>query len=363
MRVLVFLLIIILAGAGLWWHASRQPPSTPPSAPPGPAVAAPPVKPSAFRKLVFPTDQQALLETPQAGVFQPTDAGNIESALYGSVRTVKSGHGLVASFHEGIDIAPLRRTARGMPMDNVHAVSDGRVGYVNRVPGNSNYGQYVVLLHDDPMGEVYTLYAHLAAVDPALQQGRAVASGAVLGRMGNTPASIIPAGRGHLHFEVGLLLNARFGEWFRAQRLKPDHGAFNGWNLQALNPLEFLRFQHDGTDFTFRRFLDRVPVAFEVMAPVNGPLDYFRRYPSLWDGDAMRPGWVVLACSENGTPLRGRMAAPEEIRQVNGRKPVVLEANAGVLGRNGCHLVQRDGNGGWRIGTKGERWLEILAYP
>jgi hypothetical protein len=32
-----------------------------------------------------------------------------------------------------------------------------------------------------------------------------------------------------------------------------------------------------------------------------------------------------------------------------------------VLGRNGCRLIVRQ-NGRWVLGSKGERWQEILRY-
>jgi murein DD-endopeptidase MepM/ murein hydrolase activator NlpD len=359
MRVLIIVLLVVVLGAAVWrvrqrWESGPELVATAPSLPVS--------RISAFRKVVLPTDQQGLLDEPRAGVFQPTGSGNVQSALYGSVRTVQSGKGLASSFHEGVDIAPVHRDARGLPLDKVYAVASGKVGYVNRQPGNSNYGNYVVLLHEDPVGEVYTLYAHLAAVESSLQSGVAVMSGAELGRMGHTPVSIIPVERAHLHFEVGLLVNARFGEWFRGQRLKPDHGNFNGQNLLALNPLEFLKSQRGHEEFEFGDFLKAVPVAFEVLVPMVRPCDYFRRYPGLWEGTAETAGWAVLSCSENGTPLKGRAATAAETLKARGRKPVVLSVNAEVLGRNGCHLIQHEGTG-WRAGAKGARWLEILTYP
>ena len=124
----------------------------------------PPPPPLLWSKLVFPTQQQGLLEEGREDVFQPTAAGTRESALYGSVRTVNRGGRLLASFHEGIDIAPVRRDRRGRPLDDVLAVAEGKVAYVNKVAGNSTYGKYAVVEHDDPMGPVYTLYAHLASV-------------------------------------------------------------------------------------------------------------------------------------------------------------------------------------------------------
>jgi murein DD-endopeptidase MepM/ murein hydrolase activator NlpD len=360
MRVMIVIFIVAVVAVGVWMFRGTDEPGGVPSAQPAPEMPVPKV--SAFRKVVFPTDQQGLLDEPRVGVFQPTASGNIQSALYGSVRTVKSGQGMASSFHEGIDIAPLQRDRRGLPMDKVYAVAEGRVGYVNRVAGNSNYGIYVVLVHDDPLGEVYTLYSHLAAVEPTIRSGVEVTAGMTLGRMGNTSSSAFPASRSHLHFEVGLLTNSRFGEWYRAQRLKPDHGLYNGFNMLALNPVEFFRAQKERDDFELKDFLGEIPVAFEVLVPVRHTCDYFRRYPALWEGVDGGAGWIVLSCSENGTPLKGRVASEAEKRKVGGRGPVVLTANAEVLGRNGCHLVQRDA-ARWRVGAKGVRWLEILTYP
>lgn len=349
--------LVAAALAGVWLLRDRSG-----RVPAGPAPSGPAPEASAFRTLVFPTDQAGLLQETGKGVFQATASGNPQSALYGSVRTVKSGKGLASSFHEGIDIAPLRRDARGLPLDRVYAVADGKVGYVNRQSGNSNYGIYVVVLHKDPVGEVYTLYAHLAAVDAAIRDGSVVRAGMVLGRMGNTPAATIPSVRSHLHFEAGLLMNARFGDWFRGRRLQPDHGMFNGLNMLALDPLALFRSQRRQDAFSVESFLREVPVAFEVLVPMKHRCDYFRRYPALWQGGEATGGWVVLACSENGTPLRGRAASELEIRANPSRKPAVLKVDEGVLGRNGCHLVRKEG-ASWKVGTKGERWLEILTYP
>ena len=127
------------------------------------ATNALPAPVSPFTHVVTPTAREKL-DPAIPGTFQPTAAGNLESALFGSVRTVKVGAHLFPSFHEGVDIAPLQRGARGMPLDEIHAVAAGTVGYINHVTGNSNYGKYIVLLHDDPIGRVYTLYAHLSVV-------------------------------------------------------------------------------------------------------------------------------------------------------------------------------------------------------
>lgn len=327
----------------------------------GPVPPPPPPPPvSSLRQIVLPTDR-ANLDPDEPGVFQPTAAGSVASALYGSVRTTRSGNGLVASFHEGIDIAPMRRDSRGRPLDEVRVIADGTVVHINRRPGNSNYGNYVVVTHADPLGAVYSLYAHLAAVAPELSKGQHLEAGTVLGRLGSTPATIIPASRAHLHFEIGLIANSGFAGWFRAQRLTPDHGVFNGMNLQALDPLVFFAARRESSGFEFAEFLARVPVAFTLLVPMAAFPDYFKRYSSLWKGERFTGGWVVLACSENGTILGGRQATDEERQKTSGSRSVVLDVDEKVLGRNGCRLIVRQG-GGWKLGPKGERWLEILQY-
>jgi murein DD-endopeptidase MepM/ murein hydrolase activator NlpD len=353
----ILILLTILVGLGVWslkdQGGCRRRPA------PGRAREAAPRPPvSAFRQTVLPTEQEDL-NPARSGVFQPTAAGNVRSALYGSVRTTS---GNASSFHEGIDIAPVQRDAAGRPRDRVRVIADGTVAHVNRIPGNSNYGNYVVVTHTDPLGDVYTLYAHLAAIAPGLQKGQSVSAGTTLGLLGNTPTTIIPPGRAHLHFEVGLISNDRFDRWFRAQRLTPDHGIFNGMNLQALDPLVFFREvrQADG-EFEFGLFLRKVPVAFELLVSLTVAPNYFRRYPRLWNGAALEGGAMVLSCSENGTVLAGRRATPDELQAAGGARYAVLTADEGVLGRNGCHLVTRQ-NGRWKLGPKGERWMEIWTY-
>lgn len=357
----IIIWLAVMAAFAAWFFLQSD--RTEPKSVVPPTVAAtnvppPPVTP--FMHVVTPTARENL-DPAIPGTFQPTAAGNLESALFGSVRTVKIGAHLFPSFHEGVDIAPLKRGARGMPLDEIHAVAAGTVGYINHVTGNSNYGKYIVLLHDDPIGRVYTLYAHLSVVAPELREGQTVAAGALLGIMGHTPMDIIPVSRAHLHFEVGVIGNARFAEWFRAQHLKPDHGLCNGLNLFGVNPLEFFRVMGTGTSEGFAPLIKSVPVAFQLMIPATRPLDYFRRYPSLWQGAPLMGPWMVLGSSEDGVILSGREATADEAQKSRARIPVVLSVDEKALGRNGCRLVVNDG-GRWRLGEKGAHWLSIIQY-
>lgn len=347
----------------VWWlgRGDRQVPG--PDAP-APVMAeplpeqAPPPPPGLI--IGFPTPQENLLDTNATGVFMPTASGRPESAMYGSTRTTQQGNAILPSFHEGIDIGPVSRDRQQIPLDRIFAIADGRVAYMNRVVGNSNYGRYVVVVHNDPMGEIYSLYSHLHEVTPSLQRGQPVKRGDDLGRMGNTPASIIPMVRAHLHIEVGVIMNQRFNDWYNKQKLKPDHGIYHGHNLTGINPLDVFRMQADRGVFNMAEYLRHLDPAFSVVVRTNKKPDYFTRYPVLWSGGSPG-GAMVMSVAEGGAPLSGRPATDAE-KDVLGRQPhAVLAVNAHVLGRNGLRLVQQR-QGQWILGKNGTRWLEILMY-
>lgn len=83
--------------------------------------------------------------------------------------------------HEGID---LRAIQAGRPAEIVAA----QVGVVYAIrAGETGYGNYVRLRHDWADGTTwYTWYAHLSAINPALQVGQAVEIGQRLGTAGTT---------------------------------------------------------------------------------------------------------------------------------------------------------------------------------
>ena len=309
----------------------------------------------------FPTPQNRLDDTNNPAVFMPTESGKIESAWYGSTRTRKFGKLFLPAFHEGVDIAPTERDSKGRAKDPVFAATDGRVGYISRIAGNSSYGIYVVLLHKDTIGEYYTLYAHLASAGADLKEGDPVTRGAEIGRIGNTSTLGIPVQRSHLHFEVGTMLNDRFSGWFRKEKLKPFHGNMHGYNLAGLNPMELFPYMTNGQHFVFQQYITNSPVAFRLIVPVTEKPDYYCRYPSLWTGGEPSAGAMVMDVSEGKVPLQARAATEEEAASLQKHKPRVLEVFSEALGRNGSRLiVEHDGS--WTLGRNGEQWLDILLY-
>ena len=146
--------------------------------------------PLAATEVSWPTSMdRAALRSPE-DFLQPTVSGKPESGAFGMVR--EEGK----RFHEGIDIKPVSLNADGEPLDLVLAAMDGLVAYVNPHV-NGPYGRYVVLLHPQAELPVYTLYAHLAKIEPSLQTGRTIRRGTVIGLMGRTSAgaSAITSGR------------------------------------------------------------------------------------------------------------------------------------------------------------------------
>lgn len=359
-RIFPRLVIVMLLAAGCGREAAPPPArvALPPPEPEG-VIALPP---SDLRSLIYPTGQSGLTGTNLAGVFMPTASGNPESGLYGSVRTGQYGSQILPRFHEGLDIAPLARDRQGRPLDEIRAAADGTVAMISRSAGNSDYGIYVVLTHEDPVGTFYTLYAHMASIDPALREGMPVRAGTRLGIMGNTALTPIPMARGHLHFEIGLLANARFLSWPHLPKKHTPGGLYNGQNLWGLNPiLVFREHETTGGQTTLLDHIRRVPVAFEVLARATRVPDYFRRYPALWSGPTEFRGVLVLAAQEGGVVLAGRPATDEEIARLGRAPHAVLRVDEQELGRNGRRIVVKRGTD-WSVGSAGEAWLSLFLH-
>lgn len=250
-------------------------------------------------EIVWPTNLDLTAVVSAQDYLQPTVSGRLESATFGMVRE----EGL--RFHEGVDIRPGRRDAAGEALDLVRAAMDGQVAYVNPHV-NGPYGKYVVLTHPGAEIPAYSLYAHLASIDPSVKLGGFVRRGLTLGRMGHTSAGATPItpDRAHLHFEVGLLLSTGFNGWYAAQpenRKSPNlHGLYNGQNLIGMDPLPVLGQR----SVDLLALVRRQPTALTVVLRAAKTPDFVRRYPVLARGEAPKAaGWYV-EFSWQGMPLR-----------------------------------------------------------
>jgi hypothetical protein len=298
--------------------------------------------------LVFPTPQKAWTTGRIDEFVQPTVSGDPESGLFGCVRSGGS------QFHEGLDIKPTSRDRHGEPADPVSAAMDGIVKHVSASPGSSNYGRYIVIEHPDQAPAVYTLYAHLARIEPEIRPGARVAKGQLLGLMGRSAGgAAIPKERGHLHFEIGLRATENFDAWYFARRFgnRNEHGAFNGMNLMGIDPLDFLRQWRLGRVDSFQQYFDRLrPVVTLRIATTRVP-DFVQRYPSLLRKpiNGFVAGWEV-ACNSTGLPFAWTPLSAAEVAGFRPNEVRIVSADAATLRAYRCKDLVRVRGGSYSPG-------------
>jgi len=311
--------------------------------------------------MVWPTPNPSMMENGSLEEFvQPTVSGRIESGLWGCVRN--NGN----RFHEGLDLKPLTRDGRSEATDPVYSVMPGKVAYVNRIAGNSSYGRYVIVEHESTQPAVYTLYAHLAKIQPGLKMGQSTEAGTVLGVMGRSAGGYsIPRSRAHLHFEIGVRLSSTFQEWFEKQNFgsKNHHGNFNGMNLVGFNPLQYYSDLKSGKITDPAGFLSNETTALSLRIFADEIPDFVRRYPALVNGrmgDETLIAWDI-DFTWYGLPVKwipryenSGVQGPEGSLQL-------LSANKAVLESNTCLdiLDLREG-GRMVLGRDLRRILELL---
>ena len=311
----------------------------------------------------FPTGNRALMESGgEARFFQGTAGKPWMSGQFGCVRS--EGR----QFHEGVDIQALQRDARGEPTDAVNASAAGTVAYVNTRSSLSNYGNYLVLRHQIDGMEVYTLYAHLRSVREGLKSGVAVQAGERIGTLGRTANTQqgISKDRAHLHFEINLVVNDRYGAWHRTRLkgMRNDHGNFNGRNLLGLDPAEVFQEQSRlGAAFRFSEYVRTRPVVARV-AVRDTQISWVKRYPQLVMANpvAAREGIAgyELGLSFNGLPVRVVPRAASELK--GSGKVRLVEVDFAELQGHGCgKLVFKRGQV-WTLLPHGEDVVDLIIY-
>lgn len=311
--------------------------------------------------LVWPTPGTAFMEGRGIeALVQPTASGVLESGLYGGTRN--GG----ARFHEGIDLKPLSRDRRGEPTDPIFAVLPGVVRHINTIPGNSNYGRYIVIEHTGATPAVYSLYAHLSAVAPALRVGAEVARGQRIATMGRSSDTIaIPRDRAHLHFELGVRVTDNFQAWYNAQKYggKNTHGNWNGMNLMGFDPLDFFRKWRSGSTPDFRAYFAQMKPAVRVRIAARGVPDFVRRYPALLakplpaDGDIS--GWEV-SFNETAIPFSWTPLGPLELIGWRQGETKVLAWDAATVKAWRCKSLVLTSRGVAKPGRDVQMALDLL---
>jgi murein DD-endopeptidase MepM/ murein hydrolase activator NlpD len=272
---------------------------------------APPIARAEPLRLVLPTDNDGLLTGHPADFYQYVrrdfeGAQTLawEGGQYGFVRNPHrfGAEVIYTRFHEGIDIRPLHRDARGEPEDVVGAIAPGEVVYVNAQPGASNYGRYVVVEHQFDGCPYFSLYAHLQSV--TVQTGNRVEAKAALGIMGHSGEGV-DRERAHVHLELNLMLNAAFDAWYN-QHFPGDgnrHGLYNGMNLDGIDLGRLYPALQRDPDLTIPQFLHQETVWYRVRVPASTRMDILDRYPWLSpQGRVTPPAWEI-AFAQSGVPL------------------------------------------------------------
>jgi murein DD-endopeptidase MepM/ murein hydrolase activator NlpD len=263
--------------------------------------------------LTLPTDNDALFSGGGAAFYQYIERNYKgvkstpwEGGQYGFVRdpTDAAGGIVYTRFHEGIDIRPLHRDANGEPLDEVHAIADGKVAHVNPVPGYSNYGKYIVVEHRWNGSNYYSLYGHLSSI--AVQPGDAVKRGQRIAVMGYTGTGLNRE-RAHLHLELNLMLSDQFEGWYNTFfRNDPNHnGIYNGMNLIGLDIARLYLALHKNRSLTIPEFLSREETFYKVTLSKSRHFELPKFYPwMLTTGSRNDKSSWEISFAQSGVPLR-----------------------------------------------------------
>ena len=329
------------------------------------ATAAPETKP--HLELSLPTDNDALFRGDGPGFYQviARDFQGVESTpwqggQYGFVRDpIETPAGIIYKrFHEGIDIRPLYRDARGEPLDEVRAIADGKVVHTNSVAGFSNYGRFVVIEHQWDGCAYYSLYAHLNSI--AVQPGQRVKRGERIGVMGHTGAGI-DRERAHVHVELNLMLSREFESWYNAHfRSDPNrHGLYNGLNLVGIDIARLFLALRKQPSLTIPEFLAQETAFYKVALPASKHFDLMKRYPWLLRSPASHDAksWEV-SFAQSGVPLKIEPASKEvtqpELTFFKKSRARYWDLTREVLTGRGDHAS---------LSENGRRWMQLLIYP
>ena len=315
--------------------------------------------------LALPTDNDALFKGGGAEFYQYIirDFKGVttkpwQGGQYGFVRNpVQTPRGLVYTrFHEGMDIRPVRRDARGEPLDEVRAIADGTVIYTNLVPSRSNYGNYVVVEHRWDGANYYSLYGHLASI--GVERGTKVQRGQQLGVMGYTGEGL-DRERAHLHLELNLLLSRQFDGWYGTyMKTEPNyHGLYSGLNLTAVDIARLYRESRKRPSLTISEFLSDEERFFSVKFPRSKNFDLVRRYPWLSRGSADAAAWEI-SFNRAGVPLKAEPAeetvSAPTLSYVKKRAGDYAGQTRGVIGGSGDAP---------RLTESGQRLMRLFIFP
>lgn len=255
--------------------------------------------------LQLPTENRAIFERQPEFFYMGVDRDGRrvwQGGTFGFVRSPLSWAGgtVATQFHEGIDIAPVKRNAAGMALDEVSAIADGTV-VLSAPQGRSRYGNQVVCRHEWTGGPVFSRYAHLSSVN--VTAGSAVKAGRKLGVIGHTGGALTPD-RAHLHLEINLMLNDSYERsWLPPTTVLESEPKFYPANFAGVDAAALYVALREKPELTFPEFVTAHAPCFTVIAPADQPVNLLKRHPWLSGGRVEARGWKV-SFTEWGLPVR-----------------------------------------------------------
>ena len=315
--------------------------------------------------LALPTDNDAIFHDGGPDFYQYIErdyhgekSTPWEGGQYGFVRDPEQTRaGIVYTrFHEGIDIRSVHRDERGEPLDEVRAIADGKVVYINSVPGYSNYGKYIVIEHRWDGSPYFSLYGHLSKID--IRKGNAVKRGEHIAVMGYTGVGINRE-RAHLHLELNLMLNHEFEGWYRACHVKDPnyHGIYNGINLVGLDIARLYLALRQKPSLTIPQFLTQEQIFYKIAVPKSRHFELPKLYPWMVSGTGDTRSWTV-SFARSGLPLKiepsdRKVKQPEIVYlKPSSLNASYLTSDVASGPANGAHLTEH-----------GQQLISLLTWP
>jgi murein DD-endopeptidase MepM/ murein hydrolase activator NlpD len=316
--------------------------------------------------LALPTDNDALFRGDGPGFYQHIErdyhgekSTPWEGGQYGFVRDpIETAAGIIYTrFHEGIDIRPLQRDARGEPLDEVRAIADGKVVHANRVPGYSNYGRYIVIEHIWDGSPYYSLYGHLNSI--RVQAGQSVKKGEPIAVMGHTGLGINQE-RAHVHLELNLMMSRNFEAWHdNFFKNDPNHnGIYNGINLTGMNIAKLYLMLREKPALTLPEFLAGEEMFYKVTVPKSSHFELPKRYPWMLKGGAeAKVSWEV-SFTRTGLPIKielsDKQVTQPELSYVKKSEVDCKYLTHDIVAGRGEHA---------HLTESGRDFMRLLVYP
>lgn len=311
-------------------------------------------------ELTWPTPNTAYVEgKPIETYVQATASGVPESGLFGCARSGGT------QFHEGLDLKPVKRDARGESLDDIFAAMPGVVRHINARAGDSNYGRYIVIEHTDVQPPVYSLYAHLSAVLPGLKVGDVVKSGQVIATMGRSSGGgTIPRERAHLHFEIGLMATRQFQSWYTWKKFgsRNEQGLYNGMNLMGLDALDFFNQFRSQRVAGFMDYFAQIPAVARVRISTKIVPDLVQRYPQLLTTEVPATGvagWEIKV-SATGLPFSWKPLMATDVLGYRANAVRLSEVDAEAVRRCRCKSIAVLKRGQYLPGRDLETMLQLV---